>query len=118
MTTERWFAAVGAVSGFLAVAAGAFGAPALRARLSPPLIDVFETGARYQMYPALALLAVARRVEPPAAGRVAAGRRHRLPGSEHGTSPKGQRNQDQQQQRLFHAGNVLHPRQDLLLPQL
>jgi uncharacterized membrane protein YgdD (TMEM256/DUF423 family) len=59
MTTERLFAAIGAASGFLAVAAGAFGAHALRARLSPHLIDVFETGARYQMYHALALLAVA-----------------------------------------------------------
>jgi uncharacterized membrane protein YgdD (TMEM256/DUF423 family) len=59
MATERLFAAIGAVSGFLAVAAGAFGAHALRTRLSPHLIDVFETGTRYQMYHALALLAVA-----------------------------------------------------------
>ena len=59
MTTDRAFAAIGAVSGFLAVAAGAFGAHALRARLAPDLLAVFETGARYQMYHALALLAVA-----------------------------------------------------------
>jgi uncharacterized membrane protein YgdD (TMEM256/DUF423 family) len=59
MTMDRMFAAIGAVSGFLAVAAGAFGAHALRARLTPDLLAVFETGARYQMYHALALLAVA-----------------------------------------------------------
>lgn len=57
--TERFFAASGAVSALLAVAAGAFGAHALRARLTPDLLAVFETGARYQMYHALGLLAVA-----------------------------------------------------------
>jgi uncharacterized membrane protein YgdD (TMEM256/DUF423 family) len=43
----------------VAVGAGAFGAHGLRARLSPELLAVFETAARYQMYHALALLAVA-----------------------------------------------------------
>jgi uncharacterized membrane protein YgdD (TMEM256/DUF423 family) len=47
---------LGALSGFFAVAAGAFGAHALRARLTPDLLAVFETGARYQMYHALALV--------------------------------------------------------------
>ncbi|MFN2572037.1 MAG: DUF423 domain-containing protein [Gemmatimonadales bacterium] len=56
---SRAFALAGAVSAFLAVAAGAFGAHALRARLPPDQLAVFETGARYQMYHALALLAVA-----------------------------------------------------------
>lgn len=55
----RAFALAGAVSAFIAVAAGAFGAHALRARLAPDLLTVFETGARYQMYHALALLATA-----------------------------------------------------------
>ena len=41
----------------LAVAAGAFGAHALRARLAPGDLLVFETGARYQMYHGLALIA-------------------------------------------------------------
>ena len=59
MSVDRLFAALGALSGFLAVAAGAFGAHALRARLSTDLLAAFETGARYQMYHALALLAVA-----------------------------------------------------------
>ena len=56
---DRAFALAGALSAFLAVAAGAFGAHALRARITPDLLTVFETGARYQMYHALALLAVA-----------------------------------------------------------
>ncbi|PYO98745.1 MAG: DUF423 domain-containing protein [Gemmatimonadetes bacterium] len=56
---DRTFAALGAVSAFVAVAAGAFGAHALRALLPPDQLAAFETGARYQMYHALALLLVA-----------------------------------------------------------
>ena len=56
---DRIFFGLGALSAFVSVAAGAFGAHALRARLEPAALAVFETGARYQMYHALALLAVA-----------------------------------------------------------
>jgi uncharacterized membrane protein YgdD (TMEM256/DUF423 family) len=56
---DRLFFSLGALSAFIAVAAGAFGAHALRARLSPELLAVFETGARYQMYHALGLIAAA-----------------------------------------------------------
>jgi uncharacterized membrane protein YgdD (TMEM256/DUF423 family) len=59
MTMDRTFLGLGAISGFVAVAAGAFGAHALRDRLSAEHLAVFETAARYQMYHALALLAVA-----------------------------------------------------------
>jgi uncharacterized membrane protein YgdD (TMEM256/DUF423 family) len=52
------FVALGAFSGLIAVALGAFAAHALRARLDAALLVTFETGARYQMYHALALLAV------------------------------------------------------------
>ena len=55
---DRVFFALGCVSGFLAVGLGAFGAHALKARLSPELLATFEVGVRYQMYHALALLAV------------------------------------------------------------
>lgn len=41
------------------MAAGAFGAHALRARLAPEQLVIFETAARYQMYHALGLLVVA-----------------------------------------------------------
>jgi uncharacterized membrane protein YgdD (TMEM256/DUF423 family) len=56
---DRAFASIGALLGFLAVAAGAFGAHALRARLTPEDLSVFETAARYQMYHALALVGAA-----------------------------------------------------------
>ena len=56
---ERTFLALGALSAGLAVVAGAFGAHGLRGRLSPDMMAVFETAARYHMYHALGLLAVA-----------------------------------------------------------
>jgi uncharacterized membrane protein YgdD (TMEM256/DUF423 family) len=56
---DRLFFSIGALSALMSVAAGAFGAHALRARLSPEYLAVFETAARYQMYHALGLLAVA-----------------------------------------------------------
>jgi uncharacterized membrane protein YgdD (TMEM256/DUF423 family) len=56
---DRLLLVFGAASGFIAVAAGAFGAHALKARLAPEMLAVFDTGARYQMYHALALLAAA-----------------------------------------------------------
>jgi uncharacterized membrane protein YgdD (TMEM256/DUF423 family) len=59
MSAPRFWLAAGAISAGLAVAAGAFGAHALRARLSPADLATFETGARYQMYHALGLIAVA-----------------------------------------------------------
>lgn len=49
---------VAAVLGFLGVTFGAFGAHALRGRLSPEMLAVFEVGVRYQMYHVVALLAV------------------------------------------------------------
>ena len=49
---------IGAISAGLAVAAGAFGAHALEGKLEPRAKEVFETAARYQMFHALALLAV------------------------------------------------------------
>jgi uncharacterized membrane protein YgdD (TMEM256/DUF423 family) len=47
---------VGAVLALLAVAFGAFGAHALRDIVTPERLQTFETGVRYQMYHALALL--------------------------------------------------------------
>jgi uncharacterized membrane protein YgdD (TMEM256/DUF423 family) len=55
---ERVFLTVGALSGFVAVAAGAFGAHALRDRLNTDMLQVFQTGVTYQMYHALALIGV------------------------------------------------------------
>ena len=56
---SRLFLMIGALSAAISVAAGAFGAHALRARVEPRLLEVFETAARYQMYHAFALIAVA-----------------------------------------------------------
>ena len=56
---EQRFFRLGALSGLIALAAGAFGAHALRARLDLSMLAAFETGARYQMYHALGLMAVA-----------------------------------------------------------
>ena len=56
---DRLFFSVGALFAGLAVVAGAFGTHTLRNRVEPRLLDVFETAARYQMYHALALIAVA-----------------------------------------------------------
>jgi uncharacterized membrane protein YgdD (TMEM256/DUF423 family) len=55
---DRLFVVLGAASAFIGVAAGAFGAHALKARLAPDLLAVFDTGSRYQLIHALALLAV------------------------------------------------------------
>ncbi len=48
--------ALGALNGALSVAAGAFGAHGLRERLDRGALDIFETGARYQMYHAVAMI--------------------------------------------------------------
>lgn len=52
-----WLGA-GALFGAIAVGAGAYGSHALRAELAEPLLVMYETAVRYQMYHALALLAV------------------------------------------------------------
>jgi uncharacterized membrane protein YgdD (TMEM256/DUF423 family) len=56
---DRVFFVIGAASGFIAVALGAFAAHGLKARLAPDVLATFEVGVRYQMYHALALFAVA-----------------------------------------------------------
>jgi len=56
---ERNFILIAALAGFIGVALGAFGAHGLRGRLTPEMLAVFETGVRYQLIHAVALLAVA-----------------------------------------------------------
>ena len=72
---DRLFLALGSISGGLAVALGAFGAHILEDRLAASMLANFETGVRYQMYHALALLAVAWAVSrwPTSPWPVAAG---------------------------------------------
>jgi uncharacterized membrane protein YgdD (TMEM256/DUF423 family) len=70
----RIFWVLGCFFGMLGVAAGAFGAHALRERLPDNMLAIFETGVRYQMYHALALLAVALLLtRVPSSAGVAAG---------------------------------------------
>ena len=47
---------IGAILGFVSVAAGAFGAHALKAILTADRLEIFETAVRYQMYHSLAIL--------------------------------------------------------------
>ncbi|WP_224247818.1 DUF423 domain-containing protein [Hyalangium gracile] len=54
----RLWIVLGAVSAFVSVAAGAFGAHGLKARLPADLLTIFETGARYHMYHSLGLIAI------------------------------------------------------------
>jgi uncharacterized membrane protein YgdD (TMEM256/DUF423 family) len=54
---ERALLVIGALSGLVGVAAGAFGAHALRSRLSAERLAWFETAVRYQLWHALAVLA-------------------------------------------------------------
>ncbi len=56
---NRTFLLIGALAGCIAVGFGAFGAHGLEGRVSADRLATFETGVRYQMYHALALLALA-----------------------------------------------------------
>jgi uncharacterized membrane protein YgdD (TMEM256/DUF423 family) len=56
---DRLFFAAGCIAAGLAVALGAFGAHALKSRLAPEMLGVFDTGVRWHAMHALALLAVA-----------------------------------------------------------
>ncbi len=55
--SSGWFG-IGAISGAIGVLLGAFGAHGLKSRVDADLLAVFETGVRYHIYHALALLAV------------------------------------------------------------
>jgi uncharacterized membrane protein YgdD (TMEM256/DUF423 family) len=56
---DRVFFLIGAISAFIGVAAGAFGAHGLKGRLDADMLATFEVGVRYQMYHAFALIAAA-----------------------------------------------------------
>ena len=56
---DRTFMLIGVVAAFIGVGFGAFGAHSLRERTSPEMLAVFETGVRYQMYHAFAILITA-----------------------------------------------------------
>jgi uncharacterized membrane protein YgdD (TMEM256/DUF423 family) len=55
----KLFVMIASILGATSVGAGAFGAHALREKLEPRMLEVWQTAAQYQMVHALALLAVA-----------------------------------------------------------
>ncbi|BAU12640.1 hypothetical protein LEP3755_31710 [Leptolyngbya sp. NIES-3755] len=55
----QFFLSAGAILAGISVAGGAFATHALRAKLDDRALEIFETGARYQMYHAIALILVA-----------------------------------------------------------
>lgn len=65
--------AAGAIHAALSVAAGAFGAHGLRARLEPRALEIFETAARYHMYHALGMILCALLVATGVGGARTAG---------------------------------------------
>lgn len=56
MTTDRLFFASGALLALVSVAAGAFAAHGLKARLTAEMLGIFELAARYQLYHAIAVI--------------------------------------------------------------
>jgi uncharacterized membrane protein YgdD (TMEM256/DUF423 family) len=58
MVYGRLWILIGSACGFLGVAAGAFGAHALRSRISPENLQTFEVAVRYHLIHAVCLLAV------------------------------------------------------------
>ena len=58
MSTSRALILAGGILGLMGVVAGAMGVHALRVVLDAKALSTFETGVRFQMYHALALLAV------------------------------------------------------------
>ncbi len=54
----RFFLSIGAILAGISVAGGAFATHALKAKLDDRALAIFETGARYQMYHAIALILV------------------------------------------------------------
>ena len=57
-TTAKLFLVLGSTSALLAVLLGAFGAHALKNKLSADMLAIFQTGVQYHFYHSLGLLAV------------------------------------------------------------
>ena len=54
----KLFISLGSLNAMLAVMLGAFGAHALKERLSPEMMEVFHTGVQYHFYHALGLILI------------------------------------------------------------
>jgi len=56
--SAKLFLVLGCIAALLAVAFGAFGAHALKARIAPDLMSVYRTGVEYHFYHALGMILV------------------------------------------------------------
>lgn len=59
LKTSRDFILLGAISGFLSVSFGAFGAHAIKQWMSADLMSIYQTAVSYQMYHSLGLILIA-----------------------------------------------------------
>ncbi len=57
-TTAKLFLLLGSVNAILAVILGAFGAHALKARLTEELLTIYQTGSDYHFYHALGMILI------------------------------------------------------------
>ena len=55
-TSARWLVVIGSLLAGLGVAAGAFGAHMLKGVLDQPMLAVYDTATRYQMYHAFGMV--------------------------------------------------------------
>jgi len=55
---QKLFLTLGSIAMALAVALGAFGAHALKSKLTQEMLDIFETGIQYHFYHAIGLLII------------------------------------------------------------
>jgi uncharacterized membrane protein YgdD (TMEM256/DUF423 family) len=77
MTQSRWFVTLGAISGAVAVIAGAFGAHGLADILGRDALGVFRTASNYQLIHSLALCLIGVWLDSPtgsASGRSSGGK--------------------------------------------
>ena len=58
MNKGKHFVIAGGISGFLAVALGAFGAHGLSGRLSPEMMEIYKTGVLYHLIHSAVILAI------------------------------------------------------------
>ena len=65
-----FFIIAGAINAFLAVAFGAFGAHALKEKLSEKYLAIWETAVQYQMYHAIGLIVIGILMSPTIIGHV------------------------------------------------
>lgn len=54
--SAQWLVGIGCISAGVGVGAGAFGAHMLKTILEPPMLAVYDTGTRYQMYHAFGMV--------------------------------------------------------------